>query len=92
MLAFSELSKIEARYTVVRVTFTKVIILAPPDFPFPLDRMASQILKKLLPRGAPCSGFWVSWSISPARSFLREGYFFPSRLACLSNNGMVDML
>lgn len=40
IFSFSDLSKIERRYTVDSETTIFVINLAPPDFPLPLDEIA----------------------------------------------------
>lgn len=86
MVLFSDLSYIETSKTVVWTILTKVIILAPLDFPLPLEEIAKRILKKLLPRNFPCPGCSLRLFKRIAKSFLNDGYFFDSRFACLSKS------
>ncbi len=43
-------------------------------------------------RAVPCSGLSASLSSNSVKSFLSEGYFFASLLACLSKSGIESIL
>ncbi len=43
----------ETRYTTSSIRKTQEMTLAPPDFPFPLEAIATLILKQFLPIEVP---------------------------------------
>lgn len=57
--------------------FTKVMILAPPDFPFPLEEMAILILKQFLPNGVPWKGFFEGSELGLKNLLLKKDTFLP---------------
>ncbi len=88
----SPLLYIENKSTLEPSTFTKVIILAPPDLPLPLELIDKLILYILLPRGMPKVGLTSSSFIKLANSDFNEAYFLMSFFASFLKLGDSSML
>ena len=71
------------------LTAINEIILAPPDFPLPLDAMAILIFLTPGSISTPKKGFWMSYFWNCDKSERRLLYFFAKRLTSLSKSGTV---